>query len=386
VIPQLDSAGNSSYQVTVRFTNLSSDTRMNTVSIWPRDSVFTLFRSASLSQSPLLVRLAHELAPGQTSEPITFALRAFDNIAPATAALMARLYHYDEKTATVNASCSEDALEVNLNRSFTCCDSINASIAHGSVVVGPASATVTSMISTSVPYSRVRVSVVSASMVRACKNKPDQTELIYAYFTNGTLPPFTTVVPSSPQSSITFVDPVATSYPTGPNQLMFALPPFDGGKKCTDTIRICLRWEFTDANCVTCDTITCLTIIRKFTNIVLPPGGGGSSSTLINEPDDATTGVDIEAVQSHAALLVDRIYPNPASRTVTVDLVSSQDDVVDVDIIAVDGSVTRSYQLHRAVVAGTTSLSLDLTDIPAGRYSILVRGRTATVSAPFICE
>lgn len=335
--------------------------------------------------SPSTIDLGQGIGYGERSPAFVFTIRTPSALDGSSIPVSLRLLRIADNGQTTLSDCSEQTVVLRLPRSTQCCDSLNATIALGSVVVGPSWATVNSTLSTSTPYSRVRVSVLSASMVRACKNKPDQTELIYAYVTNGTLPPFTTVAPPTPQSSIVFIDPVGASYPTGPNQLTLALPPFDGGKKCTDTIRICLRWEFTDADCRTCDTTTCLTIIRKFNVIVFPPSGGGSSA-LTTEQVDATTGADVDDLESGSGLSIERVYPNPASRKITVDLKVSLEDVIDVDIVAVDGNIVKSFLLRQAVSPGSATLSFDLADLPRGRYSMLVRGRTATTSTSFVCE
>lgn len=45
-------------------------------------------------------------------------------------------------------------------------------------------------------------------------------------------------------------------------QMMF--PPLTAVSCCKDSLRICTRWSFTDANCITCDTLICSVIIREY--------------------------------------------------------------------------------------------------------------------------
>ncbi|MCU0330105.1 MAG: T9SS type A sorting domain-containing protein, partial [Candidatus Kapabacteria bacterium] len=98
------------------------------------------------------------------------------------------------------------------------------------------------------------------------------------------------------------------------------------------------------------------------------------------------TGADVDDLESGSGLSIERVYPNPASRKITVDLIVSLEDVIDVDIVAVDGNIVKSFLLRQAVSPGSATLSFDLADLPRGRYSMLVRGRTATTSTSFVCE
>jgi hypothetical protein len=55
-------------------------------------------------------------------------------------------------------------------------------------------------------------------------------------------------------------------------------PPLTAVSCCKDSIRICTRWSFTDANCITCDTLVCSVITRDYqpTKIyVFTPGLNG---------------------------------------------------------------------------------------------------------------
>jgi len=48
-----------------------------------------------------------------------------------------------------------------------------------------------------------------------------------------------------------------------PVSLTFGFPPPPSNFLCRDTVRFCVRYEFTDTTCQTCDTTVCYTFIRK---------------------------------------------------------------------------------------------------------------------------
>lgn len=56
-------------------------------------------------------------------------------------------------------------------------------------------------------------------------------------------------------------------------QMMF--PPLTEVSCCKDSIRICTRWSFTDANCITCDTLICSVIKREYKSQTGPVGPTG---------------------------------------------------------------------------------------------------------------
>lgn len=68
-----------------------------------------------------------------------------------------------------------------------------------------------------------------------------------------------------------------------PLELNMALPPSSQLKCCSDTIRICIRFSFTDSACVTCDTVVCRKIIRTSSGITLSASGSS------NKNNDETT-------------------------------------------------------------------------------------------------
>lgn len=46
-------------------------------------------------------------------------------------------------------------------------------------------------------------------------------------------------------------------------QLQLQLPPPPSSQLCRDSLRFCVRYAFTDTNCVTCDTIVCYELVRR---------------------------------------------------------------------------------------------------------------------------
>lgn len=93
----------------------------------------------------------------------------------------------------------------------------------------------------------------------------------FGSFGSGTLnsPPFA----STYSREITFTS--AGQYMTTAQSinLNLALPAPSSLSCCGDTIRLCIRFSFTDTACITCDTIICRKIVRTNSNITTTSGG-----------------------------------------------------------------------------------------------------------------
>lgn len=70
-----------------------------------------------------------------------------------------------------------------------------------------------------------------------------------------------------------------------PLTLNLELPPQSNLDCCADTIRLCIRFSFTDTACVTCDTVICRKIVRTGSNITNNAGG---KSTILNKDNPIT--------------------------------------------------------------------------------------------------
>ena len=73
-----------------------------------------------------------------------------------------------------------------------------------------------------------------------------------------------------------------------------------------------------------------------------------------------------------------RLYPNPASHFVQVELGRYADDARQVDLTDVDGRVVRQ------VPVSGQSVRVDISDLPAGLYFVRTANRNGQVSMPFI--
>lgn len=62
-------------------------------------------------------------------------------------------------------------------------------------------------------------------------------------------------------------------------QMMF--PPLNEVSCCKDSMRLCIRWSFTDEKCNTCDSLVCKTIVRTY----VPTG------PILTDPDVFNTGI-----------------------------------------------------------------------------------------------
>lgn len=58
--------------------------------------------------------------------------------------------------------------------------------------------------------------------------------------------------------------------------LQMRFPPLAEISCCKDSIKYCIRWSFTDENCITCDTLICSVIVREYKK---PTGPNGPIST-----------------------------------------------------------------------------------------------------------
>ena len=110
----------------------------------------------------------------------------------------------------------------------------------------------------------------------------------YGYAVNGLLlNPFGvgTVTPPGFGQEIIWTNPAGVNMNAPAFSLnWFRFPPMAPNAR-TDTLRFCIRWRFTDAECRTCDTIVCYTTIRR--NFF---GGNGTGSQI--EKGSATQGGD----------------------------------------------------------------------------------------------
>jgi hypothetical protein len=62
--------------------------------------------------------------------------------------------------------------------------------------------------------------------------------------------------------------------------LNMMFPPLTAVSCCKDSLRICTRWSFTDANCITCDTLICSVIVREYKKPLWPIANNTANEIL----------------------------------------------------------------------------------------------------------
>ncbi|MCB0692341.1 MAG: T9SS type A sorting domain-containing protein, partial [Saprospiraceae bacterium] len=66
--------------------------------------------------------------------------------------------------------------------------------------------------------------------------------------------------------------------------------------------------------------------------------------------------------------LVERIFPNPTSNSITVDFVSISDQVITVELFDITGKII--YQEKYGVNIGSNKLNLDMSQLSSGVYML----------------
>ncbi|HEX2786595.1 MAG TPA: T9SS type A sorting domain-containing protein [Ignavibacteria bacterium] len=102
-----------------------------------------------------------------------------------------------------------------------------------------------------------------------------------------------------------------------PIELNMALPPASQLKCCSDTIRLCIRFSFTDSACVTCDTVVCRKIIRTSTGITISASGSSdkhSDETSKNKLSEITK-TSYETISENLKKVTDKNHIQETSDT-----------------------------------------------------------------------
>ncbi len=79
-----------------------------------------------------------------------------------------------------------------------------------------------------------------------------------------------------------------------------------------------------------------------------------------------------------------KIYPNPANEKITVEMISNENQVARISIVSIIGQevVSNSYLLNQ----GENAISLDLTNLTKGMYSLNITTENGTYSSNIIVE
>lgn len=99
--------------------------------------------------------------------------------------------------------------------------------------------------------------------------------------------------------------------------------------------------------------------------------------------DSCSSPVSVDELTGDTPFALTMVTPNPASTTVRLTVASDKDIVANIGLVTMDG---REIMLRadERLLAGTQTIELPLSGIPAGSYRVVVREGSAQVSAPLM--
>jgi hypothetical protein len=80
-----------------------------------------------------------------------------------------------------------------------------------------------------------------------------------------------------------------------------------------------------------------------------------------------------------------RIYPNPASKSMTAEFVLTKDETIDVELRDVLGRKVQSFT-HSQHQAGKRTITLDVSNLPTGKYILRIQAGQQTISRSIVVE
>ncbi len=161
------------------------------------------------------------------------------------------------------SSCESASACIDLPRCASCCDDLRVGVKEPRTKQTSSGIGITSLFTVNPgPFRSVRATIERAFVSSTCA--PLGRVNVPATFSGGSITGFPSPSFTPASTSAIFGDvpggvPLANTAIT----LAVALPPPPSGLNCRDTVRMCVRYEFTDTTCRTCDTTLCYTIIRK---------------------------------------------------------------------------------------------------------------------------
>lgn len=142
------------------------------------------------------------------------------------------------------------------------------------------------------PIIAASATVVSATISQGCQGfKPVgsvSANIINANAFAGLPGPSFSVPPIAPNMSREVkwgTNPTGVSVVNKPMNLLIQFPPPPNTPKCSDTVRFCIRYRFTDTSCRTCDTLICYQIIRRGKLVIGTPIGSSLAAGVPKAKD-----------------------------------------------------------------------------------------------------
>jgi|GEM_PF-2241336 len=262
------------------------------------------------------------------------------------------------------SACDAVATCVDLPRCVSCCDDLKVSIREAKIKQSGSNVIVaTSFTATPGPFRSVRATIERANVSRTCA--PLGRTIAAATFASGSVAGFPTPSFTPSSTSAVFGDvPAGVALSVTPISLTVALPPPPTSINCRDTVRYCIRYEFTDTTCRTCDTIVCYTIIRKRSFI----DAGVLTSAVVATPAPGKQGEQTEMLEQTTTGLVTATLESFTKATVRIAL---RDGLYSVDkiriateggvsVAGIQGGTVRDGMGTRAGIAAGTSVNIGL--------------------------
>lgn len=164
------------------------------------------------------------------------------------------------------------------------------------------------------PFRSFRATVVSAFKSNTCP--PLGRTAIPVTITGGSVAGLPSPSFTPPSATALFGD-VLSGVPmsNAPVSLTFGFPPPPSSFQCRDTVRFCVRYEFTDTTCQTCDTTICYTFIRK---AVLIWHQTGTPKRLTSET--AKAGDETQVLEAPIPQVASVTMESKSKATLTIEL------------------------------------------------------------------
>lgn len=100
--------------------------------------------------------------------------------------------------------------------------------------------------------------------------------------------------------------------------------------------------------------------------------------------DTLTQTVQVISVNEYSAVSQLTVYPNPASQIVYLELNSKESQVVNLELITMDGRV--AFRNQQSVIQGDNSIELNIGELPAGAYTLRLTSDRDFVNTPLIVK
>lgn len=161
------------------------------------------------------------------------------------------------------SSCESASTCIDLPRCASCCDNARFILTTTKLAQSGSNVLLTSNVTAGPgPFRSIRATVERAVLSNSCP--PLGRSNVAGIIAGGSAAGFPSSTFSPAASTAIFGDVQSGVTVSGtPVALVVAFPHPPTSVGCKDTVRFCVRYEFTDTTCHTCDTTVCYTIVRK---------------------------------------------------------------------------------------------------------------------------